>query len=246
MDDFPLDIAYPDLFDDEEAALLSRAQLPPQRFRPRKRIVRAGDLLNQSAYLVDGFLCRYASDRLGRRQIVGLQIPGDYTDLPAYALGQLEHDIDSLGPAVIRMTPHAELDRIEHQRPMLSRKLWRISLIDAAIHRYWIFRLGRLSGHTRLANFFCEMFLRLYARGMAEPGGYPLPLTQADLAEIVGLSSVHVNRLLGGLRNDGICTLQDGRVEIYDLGKMFRVGEFTRDYLYLPESVERRVAALLR
>ena len=240
-----LNRAYPDVFSTEDSARMAQLLGPAIPVRGRERLIRAGEVLDHSMFLCSGFLGRYSSDRLGRRQFVSLQIPGDYVDLPAYLLKSLDHDIDSLGPSVVRPTAHAELDRIGDTDPELYRKLWRISMIDAAIQRYWVFRIGRLPGKARLANFFCEMFLRLFARGLADPQGFVLPTSQADLAEICGMTSVHVNRLLAELRLDGICTIGGGRLEILDLQRMFRVGQHSRGYLYLPRSVEEQLVPLL-
>lgn len=240
-----VDRSYPDLLSAREAALMSGLMGAPQHGRPRETIIRAGVPLRESLYLCSGFMGRFSCDRLGRRQIVALQVPGDYLDLSAYVLKTLDHEIDSFGPVTFRMTPHTALDRLKLDEPDLYYKLWRISMIDSSIHRYWIFRVGRLAGKVRLANFFCEMFVRLFARGLATPSGYALPTSQADLAEICGVTPVHVNRLLAELRLDGVCTFSGGRLEIADLIRLFRVGEHSRGYLFLPDSVEAKLAPLI-
>ncbi|WP_162784701.1 Crp/Fnr family transcriptional regulator [Paracoccus suum] len=243
--DMTLDRAYPDLFNVEEARLMRELMEPPESNRPRTRVIRAGVELDVSLYLCDGFMGRFSCDRLGRRQFVALQVPGDYVDLPAYLLKKLDYDVDSLGLSISRLTRHDRLQMVGHEFPDLYRKLWRITMIDSAIHRYWIFRVGRLAGKARLANFFCEMFLRLFARGLAQPEGFALPTSQADLAEICGVTPVHVNRLLAELRLDGICTFTNARLDILDLPRLFRVGEHSRGYLFLSDEVEETVRPLI-
>lgn len=243
--DMTLDRAYPELFTAEEARLMENLMEAANENRPRARVIRAGVVLNYSLYLCEGFMGRFSCDRLGRRQFVALQIPGDYVDLPAYLLKVLDYDVDSLGASTSRLTRHDQLEKVGEELPELYRKLWRISMIDSAIHRYWIFRVGRLAGKARLANFFCEMFLRLFARGLAQPTGFILPTSQADLAEICGVTPVHVNRLLAELRLDGICTFANGRLEILDLPRLFRVGEHSRGYLFLSDEVEEAVRPLI-
>lgn len=129
------------------------------------------------------------------------------------------------------------------QAPDAFEKLWRISLIDASIHRYWVFRLGRQPGRARVANFFCEMLVRLYARGLCKIGRFKLPLTQTDLGEVCGMTAVHANRMLCELRDEGICTFVAGEVRVMKLAQMFRVAHFSADYLYLPIKVEQELAA---
>lgn len=241
----PIDRAYPELFTPEQVERLTQLLQPPEEHRRRTRIIRAHETLHSSLYLVSGMMGRYAVDRFGRRQFTALQVPGDYADLPAFPLKMMDHDIDALGEVTVQHTPHGGLVDILDDCPDLTRKLWRISLIDASIHRHWIFRVGRLAGKVGVANFFAEMFLRLFTRGLATVDGFDLPLSQTDLAEICGMTPVHLNRLLSELRLDGVCIFTAGKLQILDLQKLFRVGEHTRAYLYLPARVEAEVSELL-
>ena len=240
-----LNRAYPDIFSEPEAQLLANMLGPPSVARSRTRVVRADVILDQSLYLTRGMLGRYSMDRQGRRQFVGIQIAGDYFDIAAYLLKYLDHDIDGLSACEFRPTSHGQLDRLALERPDLYHKLWKISLIDASIDRYWIFRLGRLAGKARVANFLTEMFVRLYARGLCSATHYELPLSQNDLAEINGMTSVHINRLLGELRLDGLCSLTDGIVHLGNLPALVRVGHYSPDYLYLAPQVAAEVLGLL-
>jgi len=243
--EFRLDRAYPDLFSPLEAQLLAAQMEEPEAHGTRTRLVRAQTPLTSSIYLISGFLGRYTCDRFGRRQFTALQIPGDYADLEAFPLKVLDYDMDALGEVIVRHTPHPRLNELMEHTPSLAKKLWRLSLIDAAISRYWIFRIGRLSGKARVANFLAETFCRLYARSLATPEGYALPLSQTDLAELCGMTPVHLNRMLSELRLDGVCTFSGGRVEISDLNRLIRIGEHTRDYLYLPKAVETELRTLV-
>ncbi|SDL34220.1 Crp/Fnr family transcriptional regulator [Paracoccus chinensis] len=240
-----LNRAYPDIFSEPEAQLLANMLGPPSVARSRTRIIRADVILDQSLYLTRGMLGRYSMDRQGRRQFVGIQIAGDYFDLAAYLLTYLDHDIDALSACEIRPTSHGQLGHLALERPDLYNKLWKISLIDASIDRYWIFRLGRLAGKARVANFLTEMFVRLYARGLCSTTHYELPLSQNDLAEINGMTSVHINRLLGELRLDGLCTLSDGIVRLGNLVGLARVGHYSPEYLYLAPGISAEVRGLL-
>lgn len=238
-----LDRAYPNIFTPAEGLMLSALQDPPETWGARQRLVRANVPLSDSVYLTKGFLGRYCLDRQGLRQFVGLQIPGDYVDLPAYMLGHLDHDIDAINDVVGRRTPHENFRILRAQEPDIFEKLWRISLIDASIQRYGSFRLGRLPGRARVANFFCEMLVRLYARGLCKIDRFKLPLSQADLGEVCGMTAVHANRMVGELRDEGICTFAAGEVRVSNLKQMFRFAHFSTDYLYLPAEVEQELAA---
>jgi CRP-like cAMP-binding protein len=96
-----------------------------------------------------------------------------------------------------------------------------------------VLSLGRRTALARLAHFFCELHVRLGIVGLADGLSFRLDLTQVDIAECLGLTSIHVNRMLKVLREDGLAELRGGTVEILDLAGLRRVAEFSEDYLSL-------------
>ena len=199
----------------------------------RTVIVRENVLLDTSNLLMAGHCCRYKDLPDGRRQILELQVPGDFVDLHSFPLKKLEHNIMSLTPVKIAYVPHARLKAITEAHPHLARMLWFSTMLDAAIHREWLLSLGRRSAIGRLAHLFSELLVRMEVAGLAEGDSYPLPITQIDVADSTGLTPVHVNRMLRELRDAGIMSFRDGRVTIDDLTKLHRLGSFDPAYLYL-------------
>jgi CRP-like cAMP-binding protein len=118
-------------------------------------------------------------------------------------------------------------------RPDFARKLWYSTLLDAAIHRAWLFRLGRLDAGGRIAHFLCETNARLQAVGLSDGHRFALAITQTDLSEICGLTSVHINRVMRSLREEKVVSFRSSLVEIHDLPRLQRQGEFDPGYLYL-------------
>lgn len=221
---------------DAERVVLEDSVAKVVELPPRKVVVEAGALLSQSTLLVDGFMCRYIDDRNGFRQLVAVHVPGDFVDLHGYPLRRLDHDVAALTMTTVAIVPHGSLDRIIEQYPAMARKLWYSTMIDAAIHRAWLFRLGRLDAGGRIAHFLCEMSARLEAVGLSDGRRFALGLTQADLAEICGLTSVHTNRVLRTLREENIVTLRSSQVEIHDPARLRRLGQFDAAYLYLDDA----------
>ena len=219
--------------DPEESKAMEAAICELRRYDARRTIVRHETPLDVSLYLVEGIMCRYLDNRRGDRQLLSIQLPGDFVDLHAYPLKTLDHDVASLTRAQVAVIPHVELDRLIAAHPALARKLWFATLLDGALHREWIFKLGRLPAQGRLAHFLCETELRLRAVGLSDGIAFELLLTQTDLAEVCGLTSIHVNRVLRDLRERGLCTLRGGIVEIHDRSSLARMGEFDPAYLYL-------------
>jgi CRP-like cAMP-binding protein len=196
-------------------------------------IIRQGDLLHYSTLLLDGMMCRYKDLKDGQRQITELHVAGDFVDLHSFTLKRLDHSIMTLTPCRVVFVPHANLERITEQHPHLTRMYWFLTTLDAAIHREWELSLGRRSAISKLAALLCEMRLRLGVVGMTDGHTYPLPLTQTDLAECLGLTPIHVNRTLRELREAGVVQVRNGTVTIHDLAALEEFAEFDPAYLYL-------------
>jgi len=231
--------AWRALFTPAEARLLGDAGWASVAISSRQQILRAGVADQDMLYLSRGFAGRYRCDRL-RRQFLGIQVPGDFLDLPGFFLGPSGTDAEALGPVEAQAIPARRLQALEAEAPVAIDKLRRIALIDAAIRRRWVYRRApRRPRPDR--QFFCEMLLRLYTRGLCSFGGFALPLTQVDLAEANGMPPVHVNRMLSELRQGGVCTFSQGGVSIAKLPDLFQAARYRWDYLCLGADLDREI-----
>jgi CRP-like cAMP-binding protein len=145
----------------------------------------------------------------------------------------MAHGVIALSRVKVAQVPHEQLRQITESHPHLTRLLWLATLIDAAIHREWIVSMGRRDGPQRLAHLLCELFVRLRAIGLANDYSFPLPLTQAELGDVIGFSVVHANRMVQTLRKDGLVRWQELRVEILDWERLQELADFDADYLSL-------------
>ena len=211
-----------------EAAVTRVDELPA-----RRTVICRGERVHSSMLLVSGYMCRYMDARDGYRQLVCYHVPGDFVDLHGFPLERLDHDVATITPAKVAIVPHDALRDITERFPHLARLMWFSTMLDAALHREWIFRIGRLDASGRLAHFLCETQARMAAVGRAEGGRFELPLTQQDLGEACGLTSVHVNRTLRKLREADLARLSGREAWISDLQALATLGEFEPDYLYL-------------
>jgi CRP-like cAMP-binding protein len=198
----------------------------------RKTIIHAGEVVDHSTILIKGLTCRYKDLNEGQRQITELHVAGDFLDLHGLTLKRLDQNVMALTACRIALVPHRRLVEITEQYPRLTRVYWFSTNLDAAVHREWELSLGRRTAVSRCAHLLCELRFRLEIVGLADTRGYDLPLSQIDLAECLGLTSVHVNRSLRRLREDNIVTFKRGRVEIHDLAALEAVAEFDPAYLY--------------
>jgi CRP-like cAMP-binding protein len=221
-----------DVSDEEEAVL--RGLVSEIRSVPAKTtIIHAGDVLAVSTLLLEGLMCRYKDLSNGQRQITEMHVAGDFVDLHSFTLKRLDHNIMALTACRIAIVPHERLTRLTEEHPHLTRMYWFSTNLDAAIHREWELSLGRRSALSRTAQFFCELHVRLGLVGLADRTGYPLGITQIDLAECLGMTSIHINRTLKELREQDVVEFRRGRVAIGDLDALRRIAEFDPAFLYL-------------
>ena len=200
---------------------------------PRETLVERGELIEHSYYIVEGTMMRHLDDKRGERQLVGLNIAGDFVDLHGFAMKRLDHSVASLDGTKLAKVPHRVIAELVDRFPHLARALWFSTLLDAAMHREWIFRLGRLNAEGRIAHLIAEIVERLRLVGLYDGRNLPVHLLQRDYAEACGITSVHANRSFKTLRERGILEPKgDGRIEILDEPALRRLGEFEPDYLY--------------
>lgn len=218
-----------------ERARLEAAISEIRMLEPRAIVVRAGESLDHSTLLIEGFMSRYLDDRQGLRQLVAVHVPGDFVDLHGFPLKVLDHDVATMTACTAAIVPHSELESLARDMPDLTRKLWFSTLLDASIHRVWLFRLGRLDAGARVAHFLCETNARLVSAGLSDGHRFALGITQADVAEICGLTTVHVNRVMRQLREEGLCVFRSSLVDIPDPVALARRAQFDPAYLYLDD-----------
>ena len=205
----------------------------------RQDIVRDGDKPSHCCLILDGWVCRYKLLTEGRRQILSFHIPGDIPDLQSLHLPALDHSLATMKQATVAFIPHESLRELIARFPSIAVLLWRDALIDAAIFREWMTGMGRRSAFERVAHLFCELYLKLQAVGLAEGHRCPLPVTQLDLADALGLTSVHINRVLKEMRGQALVTLRSSTLVIEAWDELMRVSEFDPAYLHL----EKQAAA---
>ncbi len=218
-----------------EGAVSSIAVIPAGRI-----LVRQGETVHVSTLLLEGMMTRHVDGIEGQRHLVGIHVPGDFVDLHAYPLKKLDHDVGALTDVRVAVFEHSTLERIQANHAHLTRLLWFLTLLDAALHRQWIRRLSSLNALERVANFFCEMNARLMAIEESDGQRFNLPMTQVALGEVCSLTNVHVNRVLRELREMALCKMRSSQVEILNLKGLAEIGQFSPDYLYLNHQTAER------
>jgi CRP-like cAMP-binding protein len=196
-------------------------------------MVREGDRPTESTILFTGLAARYNVLGNGRRQITALHVPGDFVDLHSFFVKRMDHAVMAITPCTTGLVPHEFVREITEGHPHLTRLLGVNLAVDAAVHRQWIVSMGRRSALEHTAHLLCELFVRLQVVGLTTDNSFRLPLTQGELGDTLGLSTVHVNRVVQDLRKEGLITWRGETVVILDWGRLQQLAEFDPTFLSL-------------
>lgn len=197
-------------------------------------VVREYDRAEQSCVLLSGYAIRHKVVATGDRQIVSIHMKGEIVDLQNSLLGQADHSVQMLTAGRVACIPRQEVERLAFDRPNVGKALWKDTLVDGSIFREWLANIGRRDARTRVAHLLCEFSLRLKVAGLGEQANYEMPLTQEQLADATGLTSVHINRTIRQLERDGLIERSHPRsIIIGDWKKLAEAGDFNSAYLHL-------------
>lgn len=204
-------------------------------------LIREGDDPDHVHLIQKGFACRYKILPDGGRSIMAYLVPGDFCDLHVSVLGAMDHSIATLNSCEVVQIPRETVADLTASYPTLNRALQWAGLVDEAILRTWLVSMGRRSADKQVAHLFCELLMRLEAVGLVTGNTYTLPITQAELADTLGLTSVHVNRVLRELRQQNLIVLQRRELSIPDVKRLKVFADFNPSYLHLePTQRDRR------
>ncbi len=208
-----------------------------QAIEPSVYVLREGERPERSCLILSGFAYRHKVTTEGGRQILSVHIPGDFIDLDGALLNVADHNVQALTRCEMAFIPRAAMQELIVSHPQVAVAMWIDTLIDSSIFREWVVNVGRRNARSRLAHLLCEFARRLEVAGLAAEYRYELPMTQEQLADAVGLTPVHVNRVLKGLSQEGLIERDRRFVRIPDWEALRQVGGFSEVYLHLDQVV---------
>jgi CRP-like cAMP-binding protein len=217
------------LCDEERQAILG---LPTRASQvdANRDFVRIGERVDHCCLIVEGMMGRFGQTSEGARQITALHVPGDVADLHSVVRPVGTSAIQALSTTTVLRISHEELRKVATRFPAVAEAFWRDCMVDAAVLSQWVVNVGRRDAKTRMAHLLCEMAVRS-CDDRTPQLEYRFPVTQVHLADMTGLTSVHVNRTLKALRDDGLAIVRGGAVQILDWDRLRKLGEFDSDYL---------------
>jgi len=217
---------------DADRDALRRLPLRESDLSKGSEIVSDGEVSSSCCLVVSGYLCRSKTLPNGNRQIFSLHTAGDIPDLHSLHLNRMDHSLSAISDCRIARIPHDAVYEALDRSPTLNALLWRDTLIDSAAFRAWMLMLGQAEAVSRMAHFFCELFTRAAMAGLTDNNTFPLPLTKADLGDILGISMVHANRTLQDLRGRGVMDFDQQIVSILRWEELRKLGQFDPSYLH--------------
>jgi CRP-like cAMP-binding protein len=209
----------------------------PQKVAANRDFVRLGEELIDSCLVVHGLVARFAQLEDGSRQIISLHVPGDMVDLYSLMMPRAASPLYALTGTTILKVPHEALRTLAFEHQNLAAALWRDCVVDGGIVAQWLVNVGRKNARARIAHLIAEMAVRYAQIGLCRNGEFPLPITQEQIGDALGLTSVHVNRSIKTLREDGLVRMSRSSVQILDWHGLTLAGEFNPAYLHLPEAI---------
>jgi CRP-like cAMP-binding protein len=216
----------------DDAAALESATARPRRYVARQDLIREGDEPGPMFVVLEGWVCRYKVLPSGTRQIMAFLLPGDACDLHIKLLAEMDHSIQAITPALVATVSKAEMQAMMVAHPNIASAMYSAQLVDEGIMRAWIVSMGRRSSTERVAHLICELYLRARSIGLADHEEFALPLSQVVLADALGMTAVHINRVLKELRLAGAMALKRGSVAILDPVKLIQIAGFDENYLH--------------
>lgn len=215
-----------------DVSLLVAACHNQRTFPARADLIREGDQPGPGFVILEGWACRYKLLPEGTRQITSFLLPGDTCDLNASVSNYMEHSIATLMTARVALVPRGTLEKLIETRPAITRAFWWTKLVDEDTLRAWIVSMGRRNGLQRVAHLMCELYVRAHSIGLTDGGRFELPLTQTLIGDALGLTPIHVNRVLRKLRLRGVMTLSGGSLAIADIAALAAIAGFDDNYLH--------------
>lgn len=197
---------------------------PIRQIRRHSHLARRNEQTDRLFRIKEGWACQYRLLPDGRRQIIALFLPGDYCEAQWILTGRANWPVVALTDlSVTEISFHDIRDNAAHGGEGMKTMLGAITH-TLKHHEKWIVNLGRMNATERICTLLHDLVERLRPTGSVIANRCPMPLTQYDLADIVGISSVHVNRVLQMLRSSGVIKLEAGRLALLDPAALKRLG----------------------
>lgn len=218
--------------DKAAVAALTRATAKARCVEARHDLIREGDRPGPVFVILEGWACRYKILPSGTRQVLAHLMPGDSCDLHIGLLAEMDHSIQTITRAQVATIERVEMDEMLERHPSIAKAMYIGQLIDEGIMRAWITSMGRRASVERVAHLMCELYVRARNIGLTNETDLEVPMSQSMLADSLGMTAVHLNRVVKKLRLENAMTLKRGSLTITDPQKLAQIAGFDENYLH--------------
>ncbi len=219
------------VFSEGEQETLVRLRRCRRTFRPEREMIHEGQKIQSAFILESGWACSFKLLPDGGRQIIDFHVPGDVVGLRNILLHRSDRSVEAVTQVVASEIPASEISKSLLSPNLASAVLWAAVREEATVAEHLV-NIGRRPADVRTAHFLLELGTRLNTVGLGNETGFDCPLTQSHLADALGLSAVHVNRVLRRLREDGLLTFKRDQVSFNDLNRLRNFSSFTPEYVF--------------
>lgn len=216
---------------DQEIEAVEELCRQPKDIAAKKYLSRDGDEMVSFPVVLSGWAARYQILRNGARQITRLLLPGDAFYFDSSPDGIAIEEVITLSPCRIVNILHSDMRRVIERFPAVGEALRSYGSMENAVLASWVVNVGRRDALERMAHLICEAHYRLSLIDPDQGQQICFPLTQDDLADVLGLTPVHINRKLQQLRQEQLITLRSKQLTILDLKTLQQVAGFDSAYL---------------
>lgn len=216
----------------DDVALVESLTATSRKIGARQDLIREGDRPGPVFVMLEGWACRYKILPEGGRQIMAFLMPGDTCDIQVAVLAEMDHSIQTLTPARVARIAQEQIQQLVSDHPQIAKALWSTQLVDQGVLRAWIVSMGRRNSEARVAHLMCELYLRGRNIGLVSGNNFEMPLSQVVLADALGLTAIHVNRVLRKFRLANVMEIRRGALNIIDPIGLAGIAGFDENYLH--------------
>ena len=218
--------------DQADLALLDAVVGKTRTVQPYVDLISEGDKPGDVHLVLRGFACRYKILQDGRRQIMAYLVPGDLCDLHVYLLDHMDHSVGTLAECQVVDVSRSSIQQLL-ERPAIARAMLMSTMVDEGTLREWLVNIGQRQAEPRIAHLLCELLARLRSVGLVSDGRYTLPLTQVELADTMGVTPVHMNRVVQSLRRKSLISLEGDQLTVLNAKGLEQEAGWNPNYLHL-------------
>ncbi|MBZ9889166.1 MULTISPECIES: Crp/Fnr family transcriptional regulator [unclassified Mesorhizobium] len=194
--------------------------------RKREELVVHGSEFRSLCFVKDGYAIRYRLLRSGRRQILKLILPGDVIGFPVSFFDRSTCAVVAVSELTYAVCSFDAYVRLCYEQPQFGLVLSWLAAQEAATYAEHIVNLGRRTPIERLAHLLLEIHARLLEVGRADEESFDLPFSQEVMADALGLSVPHLNRVIQQLRAEHLITSNARFIELTDLAGLQRLAQY--------------------